>query len=390
MPRKRVAGSVGTIPLATEDGRPLIEKQLVQKWVEPQAGAAPVALRAAPESPQNAGEATDEEFEELSKIDACIVELGEFNSWSIRVERLPNYRDDGKLGQKAVRSWCADIAASPGYRDTVRDTFGWGEYWLTLYDDERRVVTREALLIRAPISNAAVSASTAIAVAQSPVQQSPQTIRDMLPELKAFAQMKTIMEQLSPAPSENNDDVDAILGKWLVRNPDIIRDRMQRLANPAASSIETEPAPWWIALVQQAAPTLMSVAETLANAYAQNVAASAGAAQESHLRSELPLRPVASQNMENEMPVDPSIPKTMEEMQEFFLTCFGEGVDPKECADVLKKFIGAKPYYKIVYAPYLSQSPESVVKRIVASCGWDDAPEGGVEWIQKLQAAMHA
>jgi hypothetical protein len=263
-----------------------------------------------------------------------------------------------------------------------------------LYGENGVVLTRETLFIRAPLMQAGQpmsapqNAPTAQINAIAPIQQGG-SVRESLPEIRALRDAMRLFEEMGIAPGGRQKEEptpDELFAKMLVQSPDVVKEKLRQFMNPASGAIETEPAPWWMALVERAAPSLLQIAETVATAYAQSVVSAPPVRARYPAAVPSPAPPPTAPPPLTE--TDMTIPQTVQEMQEFFVTCLADGVPPADCADVLQRFLRAKPFYRVIFRPYLAIEPAQAIEKIVAACDWENAPDGAEDWIRSLQNLM--
>lgn len=97
---------------------------------------------------QTAPETKPEDDDDVDPIDRLLEDVEDNEQgYVIRVDRLPQYNQDGRVGRGAMRVFCDEIPATLDYLTAIKSSYGGGTYKLTLKDEIRRIVKQWAVTI---------------------------------------------------------------------------------------------------------------------------------------------------------------------------------------------------------------------------------------------------
>lgn len=243
--------------------------------------------------PENVAVATTESEPEsdgdqpYDAIDALFerIEASEGDQWRIAVNRLPDYRKDGKWGTRsgARVEFCGDYPAVPEYLSLVQSEFGGGDYRFQLFENGQIRKTWMGTIARqANEQQSSGNGAKSFYITRQQTTGAP-AAPSLIDELEKLKKVKDLLKDLAPeapapviqnTPPEPPTIADKIQEKVIevalaevIKNPET--DRSERLL---AMALGRDTQPSWGDVLRDLAISLAPLATQLVSAYMQSVA----------------------------------------------------------------------------------------------------------------------
>jgi hypothetical protein len=107
----------------------------------------------------------DEVDEYLSDVEIILRDGGNEAQYTMRVDRLPNYAEDGRSDTRAEKEYCTSFTPTVDFPKRIQREFGGGTYLISLYERGRGIIMRRTEHIAQPLREEVPAVAAPVVVA---------------------------------------------------------------------------------------------------------------------------------------------------------------------------------------------------------------------------------